>query len=133
MRTLGGNSPLKFSEVSPSTQPLKSVEIVVSRAEYLKAVGNEHLLATIRLVPILKSQYASSSSPEYRLFGVRDGSAYHLLGLQNADIIIAANDYIIFESQNFPKFLTLLKDEKEGTITVRREGNMMLLKVRFSE
>jgi type II secretory pathway component PulC len=133
LRAPSGNLPLKFSEVEPSNQPIKTVEVVVSRSEYLQAVGNEHLLATIRLVPILKNQYASSTSPEYRLFGVRDGSAYQLLGLQNADIILAANDYVIFESQNFPKFLTLLRDEKSGSITIRREGVLMLIKVRFSE
>lgn len=132
-RFKGEQTPTKFSHVAGIMQSPEAQDVVLSRADYRAAVANEQLLSNIRLVPVLKSQYASSSLPEYRIFGIRDGSPYALIGLRNADIIIAANDYIIYQSTDFPRFLTLLQNEPSGTVMVRRGGGARLLKISFTE
>jgi membrane-associated protease RseP (regulator of RpoE activity) len=84
----------------------------------------------VRLVPIYQS-VTSTESYEYRLFDVTPDSVYALLGLENSDIIVAADKFLIKNQAQFPAFMRLLQNENEATIEIRRGGEARLLKYTF--
>ncbi len=65
------------------------------------------------------------------MFDVTPDSVYALLGLENSDIIVAADKYLIKNQAQFPAFMRLLQNENEATIEIRRGGEARLLKYTF--
>lgn len=90
-------------------------------------------LYSVRVVPILKGDTMSDDLPEYRLFGIEPHSAYWVLGLRNADILVGADDYVIYDSRAFPKFIELLSKQNEGTVEIRRDGKPLLFKYSITD
>jgi type II secretory pathway component PulC len=84
----------------------------------------------IRLVPVFQS-VSSTDSYEYRVFDINQDGVYALLGLENADIIVAANRYLIRNPAQFPSFVQLLAAENEAQIEIRRDGEARLHKYSF--
>jgi type II secretory pathway component PulC len=84
----------------------------------------------IRLVPVYES-VASRLSYEHRVFDVKPSSIYALLGIQNSDIIVAADGYLIKEPRRFIEYIQLLPRENEASIEIRRAGEPRLLKYSF--
>ena len=84
----------------------------------------------IRLVPVFQS-VSTTESYEYRIFDINEFGVYALLGLENADIIVAANRYLIKNPAQFPAFVQLLARENNATIEIRRGGEARLLKYAF--
>ena len=70
-------------------------------------------------------------SYEYRIFDISEHGVYSLLGLENSDIIVAANRYLIRNPAQFPAFVQLLANENNATIEIRRGGEARLLKYTF--
>jgi type II secretory pathway component PulC len=86
--------------------------------------------APVRLVPVYQS-VSSTQTYEYRLFDVSPDGVYGLLGLENSDIIVAADRYLLKNPNQFPAFVRLLSNENEATIEIRRGGEGRLLKYSF--
>jgi general secretion pathway protein C len=87
----------------------------------------------VRLVELLRGKdELVAGYPEYRIFGIRPDSVYSLLGLENADVIIAANGYIIDSPGKFPKYVSLLSEEKGGEVIIRRGGELLELRYLLS-
>lgn len=84
----------------------------------------------IRLVPVFQS-VSTTESFEYRIFDIDAGGVYGLLGLENSDIIVAANGFLIKDPKQFPVFVQLLERENGATIEIRRNGEARLLKYSF--
>ena len=67
----------------------------------------------VRLVPTLQNDSGVlQGPPEYRVFEVKKGSVYDALGLQNADILVAADDYIIRSTIVFTEFVKLIPSRR---------------------
>lgn len=84
----------------------------------------------IRLVPVFQT-VSSTESYEYRIFDIARSSVYGLLGLENSDIVVAVNRYLIKNPAQFPAFVQLLANENEATIEIRRGGEARLHKYAF--
>ncbi len=91
--------------------------ISISKNKLDQALKVKPELNRIRMVDVFRQ---GSAFPEYHLFDIRDNSVYALLGLQNRDVLIAANDYLVFDKSGFPRFVGLLPTTDKASITVRR-------------
>lgn len=86
-------------------------------------------LDKIRIVTIFKR--SSNPYPEYHLFNIWPHSPYAALGLRDGDILVAANDWVVFNSDKFKQYISLLRNEDDATIEIRRRGRPMLYKYTF--
>lgn len=127
-------SATKISEFR-STIPVNrdTVELTVARQDFQAAVERTQHDDRLRIVPVFRRERAGGGIPEYRLFDVGQGTPYGLLGLQTADILVAANDYLIYDPEGFRKYVKLLGRESVVSIEVIRGGRSMLLRSTFSE
>lgn len=128
----GPSAPLQprfIDDIRPIPPALKEVSYAIQRRDLESALEREGE-APPRLVPVFAS-VSSRESYEYRIFDLRPGSPYALLGLQNSDIIVAANRYLIKRPEQFYQFVQLLRAENDGSIEIRRGGEGKLLKYSF--
>jgi type II secretory pathway component PulC len=123
--------PTDINAVRKAPSNLKKVNVFVSRETYKNALEQQENVSSVRLVPILLANGAQTAAPEYRMFGIVTDSPAAMLGLQNTDVLIAANDYIIYEPEKFKAYLNLLAAEKEAALEIRRAGIPMKLQVQF--
>lgn len=139
---LSGCSPLRpwakegLSAGQPRILPsdIAKQEMTVPRSEFVKRLRERGTVDGLRPVAILKGQsYEVQAFPEYRLFGIKKGSVYELLGLQNADILVSAQGFIIRDSRIFPEYIALLKNQPAAEIEIRRNDRPLLLKVAFKD
>lgn len=122
--------PPKFiDDIRPIPPALKEVSFAIQRRDLEGALEREGE-APPRLVPVYASVSARESF-EYRIFDLKPSSPYALLGLQNSDIIVAANRYLIRRPEQFYSFVQLLRGENEASIEIRRGGEGKLFKYSF--
>ena len=110
---------------------LEIQEIEFSSASLKEAVANPGT-ARMRLVQITRAGGAQSL-PEYRIFDVKPMSAPYLIGIRDADILVAAHGYAVFSPQQFGKYLGVLPYQDNGSIEIRREGKPMLFKIKVQK
>ncbi len=122
-------SPKFIDDVRPIPPALKVVAYTLQRNQLRQSLTKIHE-NPIRLVPIFQS-VSSIESYEYRVFDIAADSVYGLLGLENGDVIVAANRYLIRNPAQFPAFIQLLANENEATIELRRGGEARLHKYTF--
>jgi type II secretory pathway component PulC len=119
---------LKLTDYSKGDVRAMIVPIELERAEFKKALAQNGSLRGIRFVPILHGKDEPSPGyPEYRVFGINQGSVYSKMGLENADILIAANGYVFDNPDKFPQYVSLLAEEPGGFVNIRRSGNSLQL------
>lgn len=107
-------------------------EIQVSRADLNNALGNELMTSKIRAVEIFQNSSGYSQGfTNFRLFEISEGSVYELLGLSNADILVAINERAVVTPQVISQVVRLLPNEKGVTFEIIREGKSILLKLKF--
>lgn len=121
--------PKYIDDIRPIPPAIKVSSFTIQRRD-LQAALLRLGEVPVRLVPIYQS-VTSTESYEYRLFDVTPDSVYALLGLENSDIIVAADKFLIKNQAQFPAFMRLLQNENEATIEVRRGGEARLLKYTF--
>jgi hypothetical protein len=121
--------PKRIDEIRPVPPLLKITTFTIQRNDFRNAIvkGPDN---AIRLVPVYES-VASRGSFENRIFEIRPGSVYALLGLENRDILVAANGFLVKQPDIFTRFIELLAQENEATIEIRRNGEPRLLKYVF--
>jgi type II secretory pathway component PulC len=122
---------LKLSSIRGESPGTAVVTRTISKELYAKSINNQTAMQRMRLVPILINSKAPGSLPEYRLFDILPDSAASVLGLKNADVLVAANDFVIYDPPKFKTYLALLKNEKEAFIEIRREGQPIIFKYQF--
>ena len=100
------------------------VSVTVSRQELRDILRQRPLLNTVRLVRTTpRSDSSEGMLPEYRLFDIKRGGAYALIGLQNADVLVAVHDYVVYEPERFMQYIRLLPDEPgPSSLLLRRSG-----------
>lgn len=104
----------------------------VSKKKLLASLKQGEGANEVRLVTVFRRD--RQQLPQYRIFDIRSGSAYHLLGLEDGDILLAANDHIIFDPAGFRTFvIDYLKDQSEASLTISRGGVATLYRYSFDE
>ncbi|RIL08294.1 MAG: hypothetical protein DCC75_09285 [Proteobacteria bacterium] len=124
----------KITNFRPTPANLEIQELTISRRSLKEALERAAINKKVRVVPVFNSSAAAEANiPQYRLFEVAPESAYHLLGLRNADVMVAANERIIVNSFIVPTFVQLLPAEQTAQIEIRREERPILFKYTFVE
>jgi type II secretory pathway component PulC len=121
--------PKFIEEIRPIPPITKSTSYSIQRKDFLDALTKSQE-NTIRLVPVFSS-VSTATTYEYRVFDIRPLSAYSLLGLENSDVLIAVNRYLLKRPEQFATFVQLLAREDEATIEIRRGGEAKLFKYSF--
>ncbi len=121
--------PKFIDDIRPIAPALRTVTFNIQRAELIDRLTriNER---PVRLVPVYQS-VSSTESYEYRLFDITVGGVYELLGLENSDIVVALNRYLIRNPVQFQAFVQLLAAENEATIEIRRGGEARVHRYSF--
>ena len=121
--------PRFIDDIRPVPPPLRVIHLSIQRRDLQEALTRQGENA-IRLVPVFDN-IAVKQTYSYRLFDVRENSAYALLGLQSSDVVVAADRYLIKRPDQFPAFVSLLAGADQATIEIRRRGEGRLLKYNF--
>lgn len=124
----GPKEPKMIDDIRPASPMLKATSYSIQRKDLTEALSRSQE-NTIRLVPV--ATVASTTTYEYRLFDIKQSSVFQLLGLENSDVLIAVNRYLIKRPDQFNAFVQLLASEDEATIEIRRGGEGKLFKYTF--
>lgn len=122
----------RLSVLRPIAPQYEIVELSITRTDFSNRIKESALTNRARLVEV----FASASGgrlpwPEYRLFDVAPGSVYSLLGLQNADTIVAIDDMILANATVFKQVVPMLSRSASAQIEIRRGSNPMLYRYHF--
>jgi type II secretory pathway component PulC len=118
--------PKRIEEIRPNPPIFKSYSLTIQRRDFksqLARVGEN----TIRLVPVFQSA-VNPESFVHRVFDVRPKSLYSLMGIQNADILVAVDGYLVKKPEQFVSYVELLQNEDSSTIEILRGGESILLR-----
>jgi type II secretory pathway component PulC len=115
--------PVKINELRQLPPVMKSVKKVIDRTQLREALGRS---TDIRLIPVYSSMVAGTNQ-EYRIFDIRPGSVADLLGLENADVLVAAAGYVVHHQRQFETYLRLMAEIDSAEIEIRRGGAHLLL------
>ena len=125
----GRSGAVKIESVRGAAHNTNIVPLSVSRTELKQILAKGSDLNQLRVVQVTQSSSGSANAvPEYRLFGIKSGSVADVLGLTNADILIAANGYVVFSPKQFADYLFALSELKEGSVELRRNQEALMLK-----
>ena len=114
--SMGKNlSAVRFSEQGGvGTQRVEDVQ--VSRKKFQSALTQGAGVNDVRLVEIFRRE--GQPFPQYHLFDIRKGGPYELLKLEDGDILLAANDYVVYEPTGFRTYVVdYLRTQQEGSVT----------------
>jgi len=119
-RAPAGAVPL--SDVQGELSEIQTIERTVSRKKLKESMALPDS-SGVRIVQIHERQ--GGGIPKYRLFDIREGSALHLLGLRNADILVGSHGYVIFDPSQFMNYIRYLADQESGSIVISRGGRAL--------
>jgi type II secretory pathway component PulC len=125
----GPQEPKFIEDIRPIPPVLKVNSYTIQRRDLNEALERMSD-APIRLVPVYQS-VSSTQTYEYRLFDVSPDGVYGLLGLENSDIIVAVDRYLLKNPNQFSAFVQLLANENDAMIEIRRGGEGRLLRYSF--
>ncbi|MDC0358366.1 PDZ domain-containing protein [Oligoflexia bacterium] len=107
-------------------------EVTLKQSKLADSIKTGNAVDKIRLVQVFQRVSEQQDEyPAYRMFGIVPGGPYQLLGLRNGDVLIAANDWVLFEPQKFKQYVFLLQKEQAAQIEIQREGRPILFKYQF--
>ncbi len=121
--------PKRIEEIRPNPPLFRSVSLTLQRRDFISQLGRRGD-NTIRLVPVFQSA-VSPESYVYRVFDVKPKSVYTLLGLQNSDIIVAVDGFLVRKPEQFVAYTQLLQNEDSSTVEIQRSGEAILLRYTF--
>ena len=123
--------PVVYSQ-TPGGKVQSTVELSIPRKKLQKALTRGSEANEIRLVQVFRRE--DQPLPQYRLFSVQHGSIYDLLGLQETDILLAADDHVVFEPAAFRTFVVqYLPTQNDASITLMRDGVAMLYRYHITD
>ncbi len=124
---------MRISSVRPAPHGIQVVEKSIPRRSYIQALEGSRGSGNLRIVPLVVAAHQAPASPEFRIFNVRKGGVGEILGLDNADVLVAAHDYVIRDPYQFYAYLQALAGETTSQIEIRRDGKPLLMKYSFSD
>ena len=126
------NTKSKIESLKREPAPGAKIQnVTINRAEYLKAINKPGAVNRARVVRVFSRTLQNELYPEYRLFDVRSGSIYRLLKLQTADILISGEGLSFVSDKKFFGYVSLLRDQDQGRIEIRRNGQPIIFKYVF--
>lgn len=111
----------------------RTIKVELVREEYQKMLEVEGSANDARLVQIFHRGEAEEELKEYRLLDVRPNSVYDLLKLRQADVLIAADGFVVPNPQVFWNYLRLIARFEVASIEIRRGGTPILLEYSFKK
>ena len=121
--------PLLYSQ-QPGGGHQKVEEISISKRKFTGSLTQGDGVNDVRLVEVYRRE--RKQLPQYRIFDIRKGSPYQILGLEDGDIILAADDHIIYEPAGFRTFVVqYLRTRGSASLTVSRGGVTILRRYTF--
>jgi S1-C subfamily serine protease len=129
--TVQSVEPISIASIRPSPAGIETIALHVSKDELARALETGRGAANVRIVPLVTSAAQAPASPEYRVFNVRPGSVAAIIGLKNADVLVAAHDYVVQSTQQFYNYLQLLRMQEHSSIEIRRDGKPIRIEVTF--
>lgn len=112
---------------------IQRIPMTVRIEDLRRAQGNIEL-NRLRVLKIVLSAGGSSGDdpmPQYRLFDVKPGGVAEVIGLQNADVLVAANGYVVYHPDQFLRYLVSIPLDEETFIEIRRDGRPIMLEYKF--
>ncbi len=125
------SEPEKYSVVRETPPEIKTIELTIPVSQLKTALEKDLLTNKIRVIEMYAARDVSAQ-PLYRLFDINPGSVYTLLGLQNADILVAASERYLRNPDVFRDYVRLLKNASEAQIEVMRGDQPLLFKYTFT-
>jgi general secretion pathway protein C len=114
----GGLSGME-EEVGRSIRKLGEGRYEIERQALNKVLGNTTLLArSARIVPSVKNGQPNG----FKLYAIRPGSLYSLLGMENGDTLSAVNGHAITTPDTALEVYTKLRSASHVTISFERQG-----------
>jgi type II secretory pathway component PulC len=113
----------------PPAKGITEIKMEIPADRYSQYLQRGESLNRVRLVPVYSR---GGSSGEFRIFDVKQGSIFEVLGIENLDIIVAANGFVIPGGNVFWQYLVMMSEMGEGSIEIRRNGIPFLMKYKFS-
>ena len=129
--TVQSVEPVSIASIRPAPAGIETVALHVPKDELARALETGRGAANVRIVPLVTSAAQAPASPEYRVFNVRPGSVAAIIGLKNADVLVAAHDYVVQSTQQFYNYLQLLRMQEHSSIEIRRDGKPIRIEVTF--
>lgn len=120
----------KILEANPAARVIK---IEIDREKLKHAISQPELTNRIRIVELYG---AGITYPQYRVFGIKKGSMWEQIGLEERDTLLAVNDFIIDRAWKFVRFVQLmpsLNETEKPSIRVRREGEELRVEFELGE
>ena len=130
--THNASESVKISSLRPAPTGIQTVELTISKNDLSNALEGSRGSSNLRIVPLVTSAAQAPASPEYRIFNVKPGSVGALIGLKNADILVAAHDYVIQAPSQFYNYLQMLRAQEASSIEIRRDGKPIRIQLQFS-
>ncbi len=128
----GNTVPVKLDSLRGAPPPgMKQIEKIVDRKAYSKLIQTEGDLNSARLVEVFNRNKEGAGPQEFRILDVQRGSAYEFIGLQNADVIVATDGYVVPDQSMFWNYMLLIQSFEEAKIELRRDNNPTMLRVIF--
>lgn len=109
---------------------VRKIRLEIPRPKLITALQQEVLIDRLRVVEMYSS-HDGVRFPLYHLFDVHPKSVFALLGLQNADVLVAANERYLKNKDVFKQYVRLLRDEKEAEIEIIRSAEPILYQYKF--
>ena len=112
---------------------IREIPVTVDYAALRQAQSNYDLNSPLRIVKLVLSASPGSGEvlPQYRLFEVRKGSIADVLGLQTADVLVGANGYVVYNPEQFKRYMMSIPVPTGTYIEIRREGRPLFLRYDF--
>lgn len=123
----GSGDSIRIEELRPTPIGRIQQEKAIDRTELVEKLRTGGSRNTVRLVEVFR-RGTPPPYPEHRFFDVQPGSVYALLGLESADILVAADGYVVKDPETFWAYLNLLPKLESGSIEINRLGAPILLK-----
>lgn len=117
--------------VPEQARPSSIVELPISRKQLQERISSAHALNQVRLVEVYNG--GGDRPPRYRLFDVKRGSVCELLGLSNADVIVALDQYYFYKPEKFGAYIELMQKLKNASITIEKNGQPLLMRYKIVE
>jgi type II secretory pathway component PulC len=110
---LGGTG---FAETAKTSES----PIVIGAADIEESIGDKSkLLGQLRAVAVVRD----GSSVGLRLYGIRTGSIWARMGLEDGDIVLRAGDEDVVNPASLYEFLGRLGKSGVGSVTIERRGS----------
>lgn len=127
----------KLAERYPDSKTADARESVDTAKS--SSLSRAEMEASLRDLPILLSQaravpyFRDGSAIGFRLFAIRQGSAYERMGLQNGDIVLKINGEPASDATKVLKLVELPPPGEARTILLERDREVRTLTIEFTE